>query len=77
MEVNNMTIRERFAKYTIEELSEALNHLEEKKAEASRMMDQFKAEKNVEFYKIAEKQFNETLNTYLDVKCAYEARINK
>lgn len=69
-----MTIAERFAKFTTEELREACVRLEEKITEAKKAVDHFAAEGNVEFFKMARKEYDETVTMYFDIKCAYDAR---
>ena len=71
-----MTIRERFAKYSTEELQNAMVKLEAKLEEIEARMESYKAGKNIEFYEIEKAQYEETLKTYNDVECAYLAREN-
>lgn len=71
-----MTIRERFAKYSTEELQNAMVKLEAKLEEIEARMESYKAGKNIEFYEIEKAQYEETFKTYHDVECAYLAREN-
>lgn len=73
-EVNDMTIRERFAKYTNEELTAGIARLRNEVEMNQSFMDKFRAEGNVEMFKMAEKSYNESSSTLLDVMCALEAR---
>ena len=69
-----MTIRERFAKYTTKELENGVARLTAKVAEAREIMEAFKAERNVEFYRIAEKNYEELGDMLLDAECALQGR---
>ena len=69
-----MTIRERFAKYTNDELIAGIAKLEEKVARSKSFMEGFKAEGNVEMFKMAERSYNEDCAVLLDVRCALDAR---
>lgn len=72
-----MTIAERFAKFTTEQLREALVHLKEKADEAMESIKHFESENNVEFVKMARQQYDEIVTNYFDVRCAYDARTDK
>lgn len=72
-----MTINERFAKYTTEQLREALVNLKENIDKAMETIKFFEAENNIEFVKMARKQYDENVTVYFDVKCAYDARMEK
>jgi len=69
-----MTIRERFAKYTTKELENGVARLTAKVAEAREAMETFKAERNVEFYRMEEKHYNELVDMLLDAECALQGR---
>ena len=72
-----MTIAERFAKFTTQELKDALLRLEAQEEKDARTMEHFKDQCDKELYQMAVKQWNETVNLLVDVKCAYEARKDK
>lgn len=69
-----MTIKERFAKYTNEELTAGIENLKEKVAMNKSFMDEFRSKGNVEMFKMAEKSYNENSSTLLDIMCALDAR---
>ena len=70
-----MTIRERFAKYTTEELKENIARVEKHCAENKASMENFKAERNVEFYNVAKSLYENDIAILMDAQCALDARI--
>lgn len=73
--MSKMTIRERFAKYTTEELKENIARVEKRCAENKASMERFKAEKDVEFYNVAKSLYDADVNILMDAQCALAARI--
>ena len=71
-----MTIKERFAKYSTEELKVALGFLEEKLKDANNRLNAYRNEGNKEFYDIENENVRSIEATILDVRCAYLARAN-
>lgn len=72
-----MTIFERYAKYSIEELKNALDELTAKIKQEQEYMEEFRQKKNIEMFRMAEDLYNENSEIYLNVKCAYNSRVSK
>lgn len=69
-----MTIRERFERYTTEEIKAGIQKLESELKESSERMEAFKRERNLEFFK-AEKEANEDIyNKLMDAEAALIGR---
>lgn len=69
-----MTIKERFAKYTTEELIQAAKDLEASIKESKNSMKMFEASGNIELFKIAEFNVKYNYNILIDVQAALAAR---
>lgn len=70
-----MTIKERFAKYTIEELQENIAMIEKRSEENRKAMEHYRAEKNLEFYKTARDLWDRDCEILIDAQCALDARL--
>ncbi len=70
-----MTIRERFAKYTTEELKENISRVEKRCAENKASMEHFKAERDIEFYNVTKSLYDADVAILMDAQCALAARI--
>lgn len=68
-----MTIKERFAKYTTEELIQAAKDLEASIKESKNSMKMFEASGNIELFKIAEFNVKYNYNVLIDVQAALVA----
>lgn len=69
-----MTIKERFAKYSTEELKENIALVEKRAAENKAAMENFKSERNLEFFRAAKDLYDRDMDILLDAQCALEAR---
>lgn len=69
-----MTIRERFAKYTTEELEKGIARLKEQVEEKERFMEEFKAERNLEMYEAARELRDTYFDTLVSAECALNGR---
>lgn len=69
-----MTIRERYAMYTKEELAKMMKDLEERMRYFEAEMDDCKERKNIEMYRMARANYDETYDIYMDVNAAYIGR---
>ena len=69
-----MTIKVRFAKYSTEELKENIALVEKRAAENKAAMENFKAERNLEFFRVAKDLYDRDMDILLDAQCALEAR---
>ena len=69
-----MTIKERFAKFTDDELIKGIADLEAKIAKDKNYMAEFRASSNVEMFKMAERNYNDDCAVLLDVRCALAER---
>ena len=72
--MKEMTITERFAKFTTEELAEALNELRAKVEYNRRKMVEFEKENEIELYEVEKDAYEANNELMLDVKCALESR---
>ena len=72
-----LKMKERFAKYTNEEIMKGIRRLEAKIAENEEAMEYFKRENNVEFFNVAKEQYEENVQILMDAKYALEVRNNK
>ena len=70
-----MTVAERFAKYSTQEIVDGIARLERKIDEAAAAMKTFKAEKNVEFFNGAKDLYEDYCEKLLDAKIALESRL--
>ena len=70
-----MTIRERFEKYTIEEIKNGIELLKKKIADDEKCMKEFKEENDVEMFRIAKELHDRHFDSLLDAECALAARI--
>lgn len=70
-----MTIAERFAKYSTEELKENIAMVEKRAAENRAAMEHFRAERNLEFFRTAKDLYDRDMEILLDAQCALDARI--
>ncbi len=69
-----MTIKERFAKYSSEELKENIALVEKRAAENKAAMENFKSERNLDFFRAAKDLYDRDMDILLDAQCALEAR---
>ena len=69
-----MTIKERFAKYSSEELKENIALGEKRAAENKAAMENFKSERNLDFFRAAKDLYDRDMDILLDAQCALEAR---
>lgn len=69
-----MNIKERFAKYTTEELRQAATRLMDEALEYSEKTGEFMRAENYEFADMARKTYKEKMDLYLDVKYALDTR---
>lgn len=70
-----MTIIERFAKYSTEELKENIATVENRAAENRAAMEHFQAERNLEFFRAAKDLYDRDMEILLDAQCALDARM--
>ena len=69
-----MTTSEKFAKFTTEELKNTLQQISEKLKIDRRQIDFFREKEDVEFLSMAEKQYREDSELYLEINSAYISR---
>jgi hypothetical protein len=69
-----MTIRERFAKYTTEEIENGIASLKEKIADDVKFMEKCKAERDVEFYRVAKEMYERHTDMLMDAEAALIGR---
>lgn len=69
-----MTIKERFAKYTTEELIQAAKDLEASIKESKNSMKKFEDYGDIELFKTAESNVKYNYNILIDVQAALAAR---
>ncbi len=70
-----MTIKEKYSKYTNEELENGIRTLKEKIADDRKCMDEFKKENDVEMFRIAKDLYDRHIDLLMDAECAYNARV--
>lgn len=68
---------ERFAKYSDNELAQAITRLEARIEYHESAMAEFKAEKNIEFFRSEEQLYNDACERLMDVKAALAFRTAK
>lgn len=69
-----MTIKERFAKYSTEELKKNIALVTARAAENKAAMEHYKAEGNLEFFRTARDLYDRDMEILLDAQCALDAR---
>lgn len=69
-----MKTSEKFAKFTTEELKNALHQISEKLKIDRNQIDFFREKEDVEFLSMAEKQYREDSELYLEINSAYISR---
>ena len=69
-----MTIKVRFAKYSTEELKENSALVEKRAAENKAAMENFKAERNLEFFRVAKDLYDRDMAILFYEQFALEAR---
>lgn len=69
-----MTIKERFARYSNEELREGISMVEKRAAENKAAMERYKSERNLEFFRYAKELYDRDMEILLDAQCALDAR---
>lgn len=70
-----MTIKERYAKYTIEEIKAGISKLQNKIADDEMHMEMAKKAKDIEAYKIAKTLHDNHYDLLMDAECALNSRI--
>lgn len=70
-----MTIREKFAKYTTEEIRNGIAKLEAKANEEYEAMKHYKSIRDVEMFRVSEDLWEEYCEKLMDAKCALSARL--
>lgn len=69
-----MTIKERFAKYSTEELKENIAMVTARAAENKAAMEKYRDERNLEFFRLAKDLYDRDMEILLDARCALDAR---
>lgn len=70
-----MTIRERFAKYSTEEIKAGIARLEKKLAESNKLLNEYRSERNLEMFRSESKTNEDLFMKLLDAQSALTGRI--